>query len=526
MQPRHSIRIKLFLSILLTIIVSFSIISVTALLSFNISLKEMLLQELPGNFNRFRWDILRNILSVTLPGLFLSFGLAYLVARRFTGALKALALGVEQIEKGEPAHRLEVNDSDEFGMLAESFNRMAGALDERDSIIKGKGEEIEALNVRLQRMNELLGKNILEKTSGQRIEMGRLETILTSMVEGVLVTDSENRVLLFNLAAQRIFNLVPHRVKAQPIEYLCEMGGFHALLKYIREFRTGGGTVSGCQVEIETRGKKLKANMLPFRDEAGAFAGLVMSFRDITVEEETDRMKTEFISTVSHELKTPLTSIKGSLQFIMAKAKWLTVTERELLSICLRNTNRLIRLINDILDISKIEAGRMELVFHPLSVSKLVIYAVEEIKGFAMSRNITLINNIDAGMPLIYGDHDRLIQVLSNLLSNAIKFSPAGKAVTLAARLEGDYLLVSVADRGKMIRLADREKLFKKFQQLESTGSGDGGGTGLGLAICKEIMEWHHGHIYYEEGAAGGNVFTFTVPICTERQKQSPTVET
>jgi PAS domain S-box-containing protein len=486
MQPRLSIHIKLFLSILLIIIVSFSIISLTALFSLNAVLKEMFPHELPENLNRFHWEIiLRSTLFSILPGLFLSFGLAYFAACRF-----------------------------------------AGALDERDSIIKGKGEEIEALNVRIQEMNELLEKKVLERSSDQRMRKERLETILTSMVEAVLVTDSENRVVLFNPAAQRIFDLVPHRAKSQPIEHLCEVGGFHTLLKYIQEFRAGGGTANGCQVEIEARGKKLKASILPFRDEAGAFAGLVMSFRDITLEAETDRMKTDFIATVSHELKTPLTSIKGALQFIMAKAKWLTVTETELLSVCLRNTNRLIRLINDILDISKIEAGRMELVFRPLSASELVIYAVEEIKGFAMSRNITLINNVGAGMPLIYGDHDRLIQVLSNLLSNAVKFSPAGKAVMLAARLEGDYLSVSVADRGKAIRLADRGKLFKRFQQIESTVSGDGGGTGLGLAICKEIIEWHHGHIYHKEGAAGGNVFTFTVPICAERQKQSPTVET
>ena len=242
-----------------------------------------------------------------------------------------------------------------------------------------------------------------------------------------------------------------------------------------------------------------------------------MSLRDVTMEEEVDRMKTEFISTVSHELKTPLTSMKGSLQFIMNKGKWLTDTERELLTICLRNTDRLIRLINDILDISKIEAGRVEFTMKPQSIGELVIYSIEEIKSFAMSRNISIINCIGDEVPHIYGDHDRLVQVLTNLLSNSVKFSPAGQVVMVSAVKQGNYVAVSVADHGKVIVWSDRDKLFKKFQQLETSSGGERGGTGLGLAICKEIVERHHGKIYYEMGATGGNVFTFTVPVYEEQ---------
>lgn len=525
MQPRLSIRSKLFLSIILIILVSFSTLSYTIVHTaftpitdnkgrFVGSLGVALSKE---QFNKVRRENFRNILASAAIGVCLSFGLAYFVARRFTGPLTALTRGVEQIEKGDLTQRLVVTTADEFGMLAESFNRMAKALDGHDSTIRKKTQDLETLNLRLQEMNDLLEKKVVERTSELRMEMGRLEAILTSMVEGVVVTDSDNRVILFNPAAQQIFDLVPHRVLAQPIEQVCDLGGFCLLVEYIREVRFGGGTVSGREVEIAAKGKKLKANLSPLLDEAGAFAGVVMSIRDVTVEEEVDRMKTEFISTVSHELKTPLTSIKGSLHFILAKAKWLTGTERELLSVCLRNTERLIRLINDILDISKIEAGRTEFSFRPLAISELAIYALEEIRGFAMSRNVTLINNIGTDLPLIYGDHDRLIQVLTNLLSNAVKFSPEKKAIMVDASRQGNYLAVSVADRGKAIRWSDREKLFKKFQQLDSAVSGDRGGTGLGLAICKEIIERHHGRIYYEEGAAGGNIFTFTVPVYEEQ---------
>jgi hypothetical protein len=268
--------------------------------------------------------------------------------------------------------------------------------------------------------------------------------------------------------------------------------------------------------EIFIKGKKLKFNIAPLLDERGEFAGVVMSIRDATMEEEVDRMKTEFISTVSHELKTPLTSMKGSLQYIMNKGKWPTDMERELLMVCLRNTDRLIRLINDILDISKIEAGKVEISLRPQKVDELVNYALEEINGFAMNRNVSIENSAWSGLPQVYGDHDRLIQVLTNLLSNAVKFSPEGKAVQVSAQRDGNYVAISVTDQGHPIQWSDRDKLFKKFQQLHTIGEAAGGGTGLGLAICKEIIEMHHGRIFYRESDAGGNVFTFTVPVFEE----------
>jgi two-component system sensor histidine kinase VicK len=133
-----------------------------------------------------------------------------------------------------------------------------------------------------------------------------------------------------------------------------------------------------------------------------------------------------------------------------------------------------------------------------------------------MNHNVSIINSAGADLPQVYGDHDRLIRVLTNLLSNAVKFSPEAKVVLVSAKREGNYVAVSVIDHGKTIQWSDRSKLFKRFQQLPTVHEADGGGTGLGLAICKEIIERHHGRIYYQEGIAGGNVFTFTIPVYEE----------
>ena len=456
-------------------------------------------------FKQIRRENLENIVASAFIGIVCSFALAFVASRQLTGPLRQLAAGARRIEEGELYQRVEDSHDDEVGRLAHSFNTMARALEERDSIITRKTVDLEELNEQLER-------KVDQRTRALGMEMGRLEAVLTGMAEGVVVTDRNNRVVLFNPAAQQLFELVPHRVIDQSIERVCELGGLFQLLNGIREL-TEPGAVS--KEVLDVKGRHLKASLSALADEAGCFAGIVLSIRDVTVEEQVDRMKTEFISTVSHELKTPLTSMKGSLQLLLNRGKWLTETERQLLNVCFRNTQRLIRLIGEILDISGIESGGIVFKFKPTSIGEVTVYAVEEIDSYATGRGITIVNSIPQQLPMVYGDGDRLIQVMTNLLSNAIKFSPEGKVVMVTAKQEGNYLLVSVSDRGKVIQWSDREKLFKKFQQLEGS-DGQLGGSGLGLAICKEIVERHHGQIFYAADKEPGNTFCFTVPIIGE----------
>ncbi|RNC67677.1 MAG: HAMP domain-containing protein [Desulfuromonadales bacterium] len=462
-------------------------------------------------------ESLRNIMASAVVGVVLTFFTALLVARKLTMPLNQLSDGVRKIEGGDLRQRVDVASSDEVGDLADAFNRMARSLEERDRTIRTKAVEQQELNRRLREMNEQLERRVAERTGALRTEMGRLEAILTGMAEGIAVTDRDGRVILFNPAAQRLFEMVPHRVVGRPMEQVCAAGGFCALVDYVRIMRDTGDMTSRRDVELEVKGKSLKVNLSPLIDEVGGFAGVVMSVRDVTAEEEVDRMKTEFISTVSHELKTPLTSIKGSLQFILDRSKGFTETEGELLNICLRNTDRLIRLVNEILDIGRIESGRMEFVPAPQDLPQLIAHSVEELQGFAREHDVTVECRCAADIPRVYGDRDRLVQVITNLLSNAVKFSPRGERVVVTAERNDNYVAVSVADRGREIQWMDRSKLFKKFQQLDNADRRQQGGTGLGLAICKEIVERHHGRIFYSEGIEGGNVFTFTVPVCEEQ---------
>lgn len=455
-----------------------------------------------------RRENLQYILASAFLGIVCSFAMAYFASRHLTGPLRQLAASARRIEEGDLDQRVVGHQRDEVGMLASSFNNMAESLKDRDGIINRKTGDLQELNEQLERMVE-------QRTSALSMEMGRLEAVLTSLAEGVVVTDRDNLVVLFNPAAQQLFELIPHRVIGQSVERLCETTGFCNILEQLRE-RTPLEGNRGGKKEITVKGKRLHVNTATLQDEAGEFAGMVMSLRDVTKEEQVDRMKTEFISTVSHELKTPLTSIKGSLQLLLTRSKWLTDTERQLLTVCFRNTQRLIRLISEILDISGIESGGMIFNFKSLCIGELAVYAVEEIKSYAMGRDITIVNTVGEHLPMVFGDSDRLIQVMTNLLSNAVKFSPEGKVVMVTAEQEGNYVVISVADRGRVIQWSDRDKLFKKFQQIESTERGKIGGTGLGLAICKEIVERHHGRIFYTAAKEYGNTFSFTVPIIGE----------
>ena len=461
------------------------------------------------NYLTIRQDSIRKTLLSGVFGILLSFAIAFLAARRFTTPLLVLNRKAEEIQAGDFTQRVIVASNDELGQLADSFNRMAKAVAERDATIRKKNEALEELN-------EVLEKRVAERTAQLRMEMEMMEAILTSMVDGVVVTNRKNHIVHINPAAQKIFGVSAEDTLGLPIDQACSRGDFCALIEQVKDVSAEAVRV----LELPIGGKDLKISIAPLLDEGGFYSGLVMSIRDVTLEGEVNRMKTAFISTMSHELKTPLTSMKGSLQVILNKGKWLTGMEREMLGVCLRNTDRLIRMINSILEISRIESGNVEFPMKPIPVSELLIYAIEEQKGFALSRNISLVNGAGSDLPMVLGVRDRLIQVLANLISNAVKFSPTGSVVMISAQRDGAFMAVSVADHGRSISPADRSKLFIKFQQFPTTEESGVGGTGLGLAISKEIVEKHGGQISYQPGLTGGNVFTFTVPIYEENHGQ------
>jgi PAS domain S-box-containing protein len=257
------------------------------------------------------------------------------------------------------------------------------------------------------------------------------------------------------------------------------------------------------------------------RDASGHVVGFLGVASDVSHLHAVEKLKSEFVSVVSHELRTPLTSIRGSLRLLESEVKGRLPPEaRPLVEMASANTERLIRLVNDILDIEKIEAGKLVLKLEPLDLGRLVSTALQGLRGLDDGAAAT--NDVPPGLT-VRGDRDRLTQVIVNLVSNAVKFSPEGAPVLVSAEPVGpSRLRVSVIDRGPGIDESEVGKLFGKFQQLDSRDDRQLGGTGLGLAISKAIVTQHAGTIGVGPRAGGGSVFWFELPTAEASAAEEP----
>lgn len=227
----------------------------------------------------------------------------------------------------------------------------------------------------------------------------------------------------------------------------------------------------------------------------------------------------EFTSTVSHELRTPLASIKTAIDLVVKKMVGeINKEQEEVLGRAKNNVDRLKRLIDDILDLTKIESGKLQMNFMMNDIHRVIQEVAQAQKDVAQSRGLYLKTELDQQVPKIPFDSDRIIQVLNNLLSNAVKFTKqGGVTVKTQNKSQENHIVVSVIDTGKGILEKDMPKLFQKFQQLESAQENEEGGTGLGLAICKEIVTRHGGKIWVESKPGEGTVFNFILPIQERR---------
>jgi signal transduction histidine kinase len=244
-------------------------------------------------------------------------------------------------------------------------------------------------------------------------------------------------------------------------------------------------------------------------------ASVFLAFRDLTRRREVDRLKSEFVSVVSHELRTPLTSIHGSLGLLRSGLLGSEKGKR-MLEIAVNNTDRLIRLLNDILDIEKLESGAVQMNRSLCDAGELIRRAAEVMKAMADEHKITV--TIAEVRATIEADSDRILQCLTNLLSNAIKFSDPGSQVSIKAAVAGDDIQFEVTDHGRGIPADKRESIFERFHQVDASDSRRKGGTGLGLAITRSIVLQHGGRIWVTSELGKGSSFFFTIPLSGMRQ--------
>jgi len=247
----------------------------------------------------------------------------------------------------------------------------------------------------------------------------------------------------------------------------------------------------------------------------GDKGGVVVTFRDVTERRAVEQLKSEFVSTVSHELRTPLTSIRGALGLLSSGMLGpIAAKGHRMLEIAVTNTDRLVRLINDILDLERIESGRVELTRAPVDAQAVLVQATEGLQAIAEEAGVRIV--VKPGAGTLWGDSDRIIQTLTNLLGNAIKFSPRQTTVIVSGRAEEGDFVFCVADEGRGVPAEKLQTIFERFSQVDTSDSRNKGGSGLGLAICQSIVTAHGGRIWAEKNDPAGSRFQFTIPFAKE----------
>lgn len=409
--------------------------------------------------------------------------------------ISALNAQLEQrVQERTVELRREINEREQAKASLERLSRQSGL------ILNSAGEGICGLNAQ--------GKLTFINPAAARMLGYRVEELIVSIANKD--SDSYPKYILSEFphqSGERFMHVILNHSQPDGSPYPWEENPIYATLKT--------GAVQHITDDIFYRRNKTKFPVeyvsTPIL-EKNKIVGAVVIFKDITERQIIERMKNEFVSVVSHELRTPLTSIrsalgllsKGSLNNQPAKSQ-------RMMEIAFDNTNRLVRLINDILDIERINSGKVTMEKQHCNAAQLTIQAVDEMRAMAEKAEIKL-----ALKPVeiqLWADPDRIVQTLTNLLSNAIKFSPANSTVSLSGKLQDSQILFQVKDRGRGIPEDKLETIFDRFQQVDASNSRNQGGTGLGLAICRSIVQQHGGNIWVESTLDRGSTFYFTLPI-------------
>jgi PAS domain S-box-containing protein len=486
------------------------------------------IDELLTDFDRRQREIWREAINTLVQRREMFFTIVTVTGLVVVLALGAVMLSTKRVvldpltELTDSAHRIEKGDftaahqtlrSDEIGILFNSFAQMVQAIQSRERELAHaltESRELAAVTAESRRRVEAAHADLL----------ATLETVPAAL----MIFDTDGSVRLRNRAATEVLGIEPRNPALRKnywgqFKRIALDGSLIPPAEWVSSRALRGETVSNQELEIhhpDGRVFPILASGAPLRNQQGQLAGAVVAFQDISRLREVDRMKDEFVSIVSHELRTPLTSIRGSIQLVVAESGSVPDQEhRALLQIALNNCERLVRIINDILDVSKIESGNLVLNRKAVSVAELIRQSLDVVRGPAGTAGVRLDASISSGIRPVMVDPDRIVQALVNLLSNAVKFAPADSTVTVAVTGTDHQITVVVSDQGEGIAPENLNRLFRKFQQVDSSSSRRKGGTGLGLAITRAIVEQHGGRIFVDSELNKGTRFSFTLPAAT-----------
>lgn len=417
---------------------------------------------------------------VALGGFFIALlaaAVSLAVSRRLTRPIEQIRISAERFSRGDLSHRLPLPDAEELAGLADTMNRMAAHLDNR-----------------------------IRKVIGQRKE---IEAVLSSMIEGVIALDNNDRVLRMNLAAAHLMGLQPDQAQGRDVQELLRNSDFAKLLKKTRNEEV----TADADIVLHHDGEIiLHIRCTPLRDAENQRIGILTVLNNVTQLRRLENMRRDFAANVSHELKTPLTAIKGFVETLGHGGVDDAEESKRFLAIIEKHVNRLAAIIEELMHLSRIEQGQTEIHMTDGSVKEMLRTAMGVCQRDADGKSIRL--DLDCPQDLTLTMDPLLMeQAVVNLMENAIKFSEAGTSVRIGAQPKDGQILLTVADEGPGIAKKHLPRLFERFYRVDKARSRNAGGTGLGLAIVKHIVQAHNGQVSVESDLGRGSTFTLHLPM-------------
>ncbi|MFQ5675412.1 MAG: two-component system histidine kinase PnpS [bacterium] len=408
-------------------------------------------------------------------GLLLVFVIGAVVSKTLTNRIDEMAKAAMRFATGEFGHRLETHSSDELGELGEALNQMSTKLK----------------------------RNITQLTR----ERDQFETILNGMVEGVVVTDLSGQVVLCNRAFMNIFHLTESAVERSMQDVFRNTQLLNALE---HAMDTKKDTMETIELVSPVR-KNLEAHIAVLSPHDSP-SGTVVVFHDVTRLKQLEEIRRDFVANVSHELRTPLTAIKGYAETLLGNGSLSSQKRQEFLMTINKHTDRMAKLVEDLLTLSKLESVESETDLEPLNLSEIVTAVSAHFKTVCEKENLSLKKTIPEELPEIKGIRSEIEIVLENLIDNAIKYGGTGKEIAITVEDSKSVVRISIADKGIGIPLDDQPRIFERFYRVDKGRSRELGGTGLGLSIVKHIVQRHGGEIWVESEVGKGSTFAFTLP--------------
>ncbi|MDK2918643.1 MAG: two-component system, NtrC family, sensor histidine kinase KinB [Candidatus Petromonas sp.] len=455
----------------------------------NLNQKGMILRK--DNAHKISISATFSTMIISLATILVGLGLAIYLTNKIVKPIYNLIEKIKKIAEGDYSQQIDITGNDEIAKLAQEFNDMTKKL-----------RAYELVNIK-----KLMG------------EKQKAEAIVESISDGIIVTNKEHKLLLVNRAAEKALNI---REKDVLNKHFLEVIKREDIFEIIDKVKNKKGSRDeykkylDISIKNENSVEHYRLNVKPITTKDGENIGVVTLMQNITKLKEVDQIKSDFVSTVSHEFRTPLTSISMGVGILLDEIPGqINEDQRELIEAIKEDSERLKNLVSDLLDLSRIESGKIQMDIQSNDIKTMVDNAVKPFKMQAEEKNAVIKVNVRENMAKVKADFNKISWVLTNLIGNALRYVPTDGTgeIVINAKETANKMLLSVSDNGKGIPEDYQQKIFEKFIQVKEKNGDSTGGTGLGLAISKEIINAHGGEIWVNSQIGKGSTFYFTLSL-------------